>query len=96
MNLTLRSERRIDSQATAEQVVGNAHSFLLAGFETTAVLVLFTLLHLAHAPAAQVIKADGGAFSRQNDTVILDCRSVILLPLLSFSAKITVLPRASL
>jgi cytochrome P450 len=38
---------------SSDEVVHNVHSFMLAGFETTAVLVLFTLLHLAHDPAAQ-------------------------------------------
>ncbi len=36
-----------------DEVVSNVHSFLLAGFETTAVLVLFSLLHLAHNQTAQ-------------------------------------------
>lgn len=38
---------------TDDEVVSNVHSFLLAGFETTAILVLFTLLHLAHNQTAQ-------------------------------------------
>lgn len=51
-----------------DEVVSNVHSFLLAGFETTAILVLFTLLHLAHDQSAQTdcaVEAAGAALALQ-------------------------------
>ena len=40
-------------ELTFAEAESNAHSFLLAGFETTAVVALFALLHLAHDHACQ-------------------------------------------
>ena len=48
-----------------DEVVSNVHSFLLAGFETTAVLVLFCLLHLAHDQVAQADCATEAAAAAQ-------------------------------
>ena len=47
------SSRQSPPLLNFDEVVSNVHSFLLAGFETTAILVLFTLLHLAHNQTAQ-------------------------------------------